>query len=348
VRDHGLLPLLLVLAGLLGLATAAGAAPADRDEPAPARATATRADLAEGLRRIADARAGAWQPRTRSDAAETSPAPSRTAVEGLARRLETRGAAPVSARLATRMIVATLGLRAERAALARLSAGGVRLRHRSDLPSEVLVRELGIRENRPTSQDGLERTGRETLFRTDLDGMVSRAAAVRDWDLQRVGRFREIALPAMGPRARVVVEAALRQVGQPYVWAGDAPTTRSAWGPQAHGGFDCSGLVWWSTKGDRRAAAAGAGREIGGRTADAMAWERPRDRIAAEDAAAGDLVFFGAKGPKTGRGAIEHVGIALGGGWMIHSAGSRGGPSISHLDDYWPSGVVFARAMRLG
>ena len=37
-----------------------------------------------------------------------------------------------------------------------------------------------------------------------------------------------------GDRA-VVVQAALTQIGSPYVWGGAAP-----------GGFDCSGLVMWA------------------------------------------------------------------------------------------------------
>jgi len=329
--------ILIALVLLLGLAPAVGLA-----DESPANETAppaTRAMLADGVLRIGAAHAGATNQR----GAAGPPARVRRLAAGVA----ARPAAPVSARLAHRVVIRTLGLNAERLGLARLAAGGVALARPRDLPTEVLVRELGLRPNRPAAEDGLERTAREHLSTDDLDAMVRAALALDSWDLQRLTRYRDIVLPAMGPRARMVVEAALRQVGQPYVWGGDAPTRRSRWGGQAHGGFDCSGLVWWAFKGDRRAAALGVGEVIGGRTADAMAWEVPRARIRAGDAAAGDLVVFGTRGPRTPRGAISHVGIALGGGWMVHSAGSRNGPSISHMDDYWPSGIAFGRRMGL-
>ena len=80
-----------------------------------------------------------------------------------------------------------------------------------------------------------------------------------------------------------------------------------------------------------------------GRTADAMAFERPAERVPAATLAPGDLVFFGPAGGKSRPGSISHIGIALGGGWIVHAAGSRGGVSISHLDDYWPSATAFGR-----
>jgi murein DD-endopeptidase len=118
---------------------------------------------------------------------------------------------------------------------------------------------------------------------------------------------------------------------------------RSPWGAQAHGGFDCSGLVWWAFKGAPGATQMSLGTDLVGRTADQMAFERRSERVAVAAAAPGDLVFFGPRGPKSARGTIGHAGIALGNGWMIHSSGSRGGVAVSHLDDYWPSATAFAR-----
>jgi cell wall-associated NlpC family hydrolase len=54
-------------------------------------------------------------------------------------------------------------------------------------------------------------------------------------------------------------------------------------------------------------------------------------------------VFFGPAGPKSRRGSISHTGVALGNGWMVQASSSRGGVSISHLDDYWPSATAFGR-----
>jgi murein DD-endopeptidase len=147
----------------------------------------------------------------------------------------------------------------------------------------------------------------------------------------------------MSPARLAVVQAALWQVGQPYVWGGDWPGPRSPWGAQAHGGFDCSGLVWWAFKGSIGPRQMELGRGLLGRTADAMAWERPTERTPLEALGPGDLIFFGPGGPKARRGTISHTGIALGNGWMVHSSGSRGGVSISFLADYWPSATAFGR-----
>ena len=147
----------------------------------------------------------------------------------------------------------------------------------------------------------------------------------------------------MSPQRLAVAQAALWQVGQPYIWGGDWAGRNSPWGRQAHGGFDCSGLVWWAFKGRTTASQMSLGTGLRGRTADAMAWERPGERVAVDDLIAGDLVFFGSGGPSARKGAIEHTGIALGDGWMVHSSGSRGGVALSHLSDYWPSATAFGR-----
>jgi murein DD-endopeptidase len=147
----------------------------------------------------------------------------------------------------------------------------------------------------------------------------------------------------MSPQRLAVVQAAVWQIGQPYVWAGDWPGVRSPWGAQAHGGFDCSGLVWWAFKGSPGPSQMSLGAGLLGRTADAMAFERPAERVPVASLAPGDLVFFGPRGPASPKGSISHTGIALGNGWMVQSSGSRGGVSISHLDDYWPSATAFGR-----
>ena len=164
-------------------------------------------------------------------------------------------------------------------------------------------------------------------------------------NLDRMSAYRTLRLPDMSAPRRALVEAALAQVGRPYVWGGDWPGPRSPWGAQAAGGFDCSGLVWWSFKGAPGARQMEGGARLLGRTADDMAFERPGQRIGVGAAGPADLVFFGPGGPRSRRGTISHMGIALGDGWIVHSAGSRGGPSVSHLDAYWPSATAFARRL---
>jgi hypothetical protein len=253
-------------------------------------------------------------------------------------------AAPVSVWAARLAVVRALGLEAERRALQSLStADGTRLRVPRNFASEVLARELGLVPNHPAHLDRLERARREPMRLADLAYMAARARDLSPWTLDRMSAYRELRLPVMTSGRRAVVEAALAQVGRPYVWGGDWPGPRSPWGAQAVGGFDCSGLVWWAFKGAAGSRQMGAGDGLLGRTADDMAFERPRQRIATGDARPGDLVFFGPAGPRSRRGTISHMAIALGDGWIVHSAGSRGGPSVGHLDAYWPSATAFAR-----
>ncbi|WP_217915445.1 NlpC/P60 family protein [Miltoncostaea marina] len=242
------------------------------------------------------------------------------------------------------LFVRALGLEAERRALMRLAtADGARLRMPRHAGSEILARELGLVYNRLSHEDGRERSRNESVRLADVVYALDRASGVGSWQTARLRRYRQIALPAMSPKQLAVAQAALWQVGQPYIWGGDWPGARSPWGAQAHGGFDCSGLIWWAFKGRTTASQMAVGTGLRGRTADAMAWERPAERVAITGLQPGDLVFFGSGGPAARTGTIEHAGIALGDGWMVHSSGSRGGVSLSHLDDYWPSATAFGR-----
>ena len=251
---------------------------------------------------------------------------------------------PLSAWVGHLLVVRALGLRPEMRGIARIAIdGGARVRLPRFAPSEILARELGLVYNQPSSRDARERSRRQTMRLADLVHMLDRARRVGSWQRATLARYRDIRLPAMSPQRLVVVQAALRQVGQPYVWGGDWPGVRSPWGAQGHGGFDCSGLVWWAFKGSAGSSQMSLGDGLLGRTADAMAFERPAERAPVAALAPGDLVFFGPRGPKSRKGSISHTGIALGNGWMVHSSGSRGGVALSHLDDYWPSATAFGR-----
>ncbi|MBJ7457537.1 MAG: C40 family peptidase, partial [Thermoleophilia bacterium] len=253
-------------------------------------------------------------------------------------------AAPLTVWTARLLVIRALGLQPEIRGISRISVeGGGALRLPRSAAAEILSRELGFVYNQPSSRDARERSRAETMRLADLVFMLDRARAVGSWQRARLARYRDIRLPAMSAQRLAVVQAALWQVGQPYVWGGDWPGVRSPWGAQGHGGFDCSGLVWWAFKGSTGPSQMSLGSGLLGRTADAMAFERPAERSPVAALAPGDLVFFGAKGPASPRGSISHTGIALGGGWMAHSSGSRGGVSLSHLDDYWPQATAFGR-----
>jgi cell wall-associated NlpC family hydrolase len=181
--------------------------------------------------------------------------------------------------------------------------------------------------------------------------MIDAAVTMPSWRLGSVTNFDSIVLPNMTVNQTTVVEAALAEVGMPYVWGGTSPRPQTLFGARVAGGFDCSGLVWWSYKLSSTSAALGLGRDLKGRTADAIAWENPLEKIPLSKLGVGDLVFFGPAGPKSPRGSISHVAISLGNGWIVQSTGSRGGVSVTHLIGYWDSALAWARrpaAMRVG
>ena len=56
----------------------------------------------------------------------------------------------------------------------------------------------------------------------------------------------------------------------------------------------------------------------------------------------GDLLGFNTDDQGTGWSGVDHAGIYLGNGWMVHSSGSRGGVSIDYIGrgSWWYSRLV--------
>lgn len=102
-------------------------------------------------------------------------------------------------------------------------------------------------------------------------------------------------------RAQTAVQAAMAQVGKPYIWGGTGP-----------GGFDCSGLMLY------------AYRQVGvslPRVASAQAGVG--SSVSKSALQPGDLVFF--------YFPISHVGMYIGDGKMVHASNSRTGVIVSKL-----------------
>jgi cell wall-associated NlpC family hydrolase len=95
---------------------------------------------------------------------------------------------------------------------------------------------------------------------------------------------------APGSAAAVAIEAALGQVGDPYVWGAVGPD-----------GFDCSGLTMFAY------GAAGVGLPHSSRAQSSMG----RQLAPGEPMQPGDLVFF--------YSPISHVGLYIGNGMMVHA-----------------------------
>ena len=64
-------------------------------------------------------------------------------------------------------------------------------------------------------------------------------------------------------------------------------------------------------------------------------------RIAFDQLQPADVVFFGAKGPKSKPAQVDHMGIYLGDGWFIHSSGY--GVALASLSGWYAKRFAWAR-----
>jgi cell wall-associated NlpC family hydrolase len=188
-----------------------------------------------------------------------------------------------------------------------------------------VARELGLRFNHPATDDALELYPSDPITRAEAAWSFAQILRFSGWETsytrQVLDRFQ---LPTYTPDQRAVLHLAVSKIGMPYIWGGESDGSSSAFGYQAHGGYDCSGFVWRVFK----LSGNPAGRRIGGRTADAMAREIPRSqRIRFGSIRPADVLFFGT------RRYVSHTGIALSGDFMIHS--SDQGVYVSPLFESW-------------
>jgi cell wall-associated NlpC family hydrolase len=225
-----------------------------------------------------------------------------------------------------RLVVKQLGL-ADVARNLQQEAVGAGLEPPTRFGTEVVARQLGLRFDHPTQDDRLELYPTDAITRAEA--AYSFAQILRNptggpyYAREVLGRFE---LPVYTEAQRRVLRIAVSKIGMPYVWGGESDTASSRYGPQAHGGYDCSGFVWrvFKLSGDP------AGVGIGGRTAAAMAREIPkRRRVGFKRIRPADLLFFYPPG-------ISHVGIALSRDFMIHS--SSQGVYVAPLFESWRSG----------
>jgi len=209
----------------------------------------------------------------------------------------------------------------------------------SYLPYEIAARSLGLRFNHPEGSEALEVSPKEPMSRAEAAYVFDKALRVEEWKADGLINYAKIELPALSDRQKKVIAFALKYVGYPYIWGGEYPTTASPYGTQGHGGFDCSGFVWWVLKmhfdypipDTQRTAAAMAG--------------AAKPRINRSSLKPGDVIFFGYDGPSSPASEIYHTGLYIGRGWFVHSTGSLGGVGVSSLnhDNYWKAAFAWGR-----
>jgi hypothetical protein len=234
---------------------------------------------------------------------------------------------------------AGLGPAAGRALAALRRAG---YKPRGDVGTEVAARLLGLRYNHPAGEDALERSVTEPATRADAAYSVARVLAWSGWEVANAEAALALldGVPVTSGARHEALQAAIRQIGQPYVWAGEWERPAAPDGEQqAHGGFDCSGLLMRAFVHDRSAPPDGWLRVGGRSTYEIAKATKKRDRLPRAGVRPGDALLFGERGPRSTWKQVGHAGIDLGNGLMVHS--SSQGVTIARWDTGW-HGDTFA------
>jgi cell wall-associated NlpC family hydrolase len=189
--------------------------------------------------------------------------------------------------------------------------------------TEAVARMLGLRLNHPASQDSLELLPSQPITRAEAAYSFAQVLSLPDGAVEAVQAAADaFTLPELTPWQQSVLTTAVHYVGFPYVWGGTSPTAQTLFGVHSVGGFDCSGFVWRVYKLTAYDGEGDLASVLRGRTTYQMSGEVPRSaRITAAKLQPGDVMFFGANGPKSSPNVVDHTALYLGNGWFIQSSG---------------------------
>lgn len=209
--------------------------------------------------------------------------------------------------------------------------------------TEAVARLLGLRTNHPAALDALELSPGEPATHAEAAYSAARILQFGETSTENVRELGDtFMLPPLSDWQKRILHTAVRFIGYPYVWGGESETTKSPFGPQVHGGFDCSGFVWRVYKLEQYPNEENLADMLQGRTTYAMSGEVPAaKRIAFDELQPADVIFFGAKGPKSKPAQVDHMGIYLGDGWFIHSSGY--GVAVASLSGWYAKRFAWAR-----
>ena len=240
-------------------------------------------------------------------------------------------------------LVSLVGLRSVAREI-RLAAVDAGLTPTPWLGTETVARMLGLRVNHVRSEEELERQLSQPATRAEAAYSIARVLELDDAEIEAVRNAAEgFAFPYLTEWQRTVLARALRFVGSPYVWAGSSERPQPLFGKQMPGGFDCSGFVWRVYKLEPFTGAPALAQVLGGRTSYEMSGEVLRSaRIGRELLQPGDLVFFGARGPRSRPSEVGHMGIYVGNGWIVHS--SRFGTTLTPMTGWYETTFAWGRS----
>jgi cell wall-associated NlpC family hydrolase len=238
-------------------------------------------------------------------------------------------------------LVSYLGLRGA-ARLFRQGVGDAGLRPPKRLGTETVARLLRLRFNHPAARDDLELRPADPVTRAEAAYSLARVLALSPWDEDNVKALADsFSLPSLSAWQDRVLTRAVHFVGYPYVWGGTSENAQILFGVPDAGGFDCSGFVWRVYK--RPFADGGSLADvIQGRTTYEMSGEVPRSaRIGRSSIRPADVLFFGSEGTSSRPSQVDHTGIYLGRGWMIHS--SSQGVTLVPFSGWYTDRFAWAR-----
>jgi cell wall-associated NlpC family hydrolase len=241
--------------------------------------------------------------------------------------------APITADDAALAMASALGLRPTVSTLAlalQRELPGARLRW-SYAAAHAIVRTLGLRYNVKDPNDRLELGPSDALNVGHGAYMLHVAAtSIDSWKLDEATTLAStFDLPNLGPNQQLVLNVAVRQLGQPYVWAGETEGQQA----EGKGGFDCSGFTIRVI--NQAGVPAAQLAIIAERTTYTQSAIPAARRIPVEALQPGDAMFFGDDGPSSTPTQNFHAGVYMGNGWFIHSSGGNGGVAINSLDGWW-------------
>jgi cell wall-associated NlpC family hydrolase len=251
-------------------------------------------------------------------------------------------ARPVSIKQLDAALVGYLGLGdAARAIQATLAAAG--LQPPANTGTEAVARMLGLRLNHPAGDDDLELLPFQPATRAEAAYSFAHVLQADEWAVDAVRRAAmSFTLPQLSDWQRRILATAIHYVGYPYVWGGTSPTAETRFGVHSVGGFDCSGFVWRVYKLTSYAGEGPLASVLRGRTTYEMSGEVPRSKLVpAAKLQPADVMFFGARGPRSSPPQVDHTALYLGNGWFVQSSGA--GVTLLPFDGWYTRSYAWGR-----
>lgn len=250
--------------------------------------------------------------------------------------------APVTMAQLDARLVRALGLSRAAAAFARgARAAGLQVPGR--FGTEAVARLLGLRASHSAGQDGLELLPGDSATRAEAAYSAARILGLDGGEAAALETMTaSFQLPQLTVWQRAILDTAVRFIGYPYVWGGTSERTQTILGATSRGGFDCSGFIWRVYKLQSYPGEGDLADTLRGRTTFELSGEVPRtQRVPLAGLQPGDVLFWGARGPRSKPTQIDHTGIYLGSGWFIHS--SDHGVALARLQGWYLERFAWAR-----